>query len=87
MSAGRAMRLGNTFESALGRRQAEFIALKARLEAVGAAFVHMTGSGSAVVGLLRDGNAGTEAVRRFQGTEALYLVRSMGRGVKLNGRS
>lgn len=87
VSAERAMRLGNTFESALGIRQAAFIALKERLEAAGATSVHMTGSGSAVVGLLPEGRAGTDAVRRFQGTEALYLVRSMGRGLKLNGRS
>ena len=87
VSADRAMRLGNTFESVLGRRQVAFTALKERLEAAGATFVHMTGSGSAVVGLLPDGRAGTDAVRRFQGTEALYLVHSMGRGLKLNGRS
>ncbi len=87
VSAERAMRLGNTFESAMGIRQAAFIALKERLEAAGATSVHMTGSGSAVVGLLPEGRAGTDAVRRFQGTEALYLVRSMGRGLKLNGRS
>lgn len=87
VSAERAMRLGNTFESALGIRQAAFIALKERLEAAGATSVHMTGSGSAVVGMLPEGRAGTDAVRRFHGKEALYLVRSMGRGLKLNGRS
>ena len=87
LRADRAMRLGNTFESVLGERRREFNALAKRLEDVGATSVRMTGSGSAVVGLLPDGRAGTEAVRRFQGTEALYLVRSMGRGLKLNGRS
>jgi 4-diphosphocytidyl-2-C-methyl-D-erythritol kinase len=87
LRADRAMRLGNTFESALGERRKEFNALVGRLEDVGASFVRMTGSGSAVVGLLPDGRAGAGAVRRFQGTETLYLVRSMGRGLKLIGRS
>lgn len=81
------MQLGNTFESVLGGRRKDFDALARRLEDAGASFVRMTGSGSAVVGLLPDGRGGADAVRRFQGTETLYLVRSMGRGLKLIGRS
>jgi 4-diphosphocytidyl-2-C-methyl-D-erythritol kinase len=83
----RAMRLGNTFESVLGDRQRDFKALVNRLTDTGIRLIRMTGSGSAVVGLLPEGHAGTEVVRRFQGTEALYLVRSVGRGLKLVGRS
>lgn len=85
--AHRALRLGNTFETALGRRRGTFDRLKRRLEDAGATDVHLTGSGSAVVGLLPDGHAGAEVVRRFQGTEALYVVRSRGHGLKLIGRS
>ena len=81
------MRLGNIFESVLGDRRREFEVLVKHLADVGASSVCMTGSGSAVVGLLPDGRAGADAVRRFKGTEALYLVRSVGRGLKLIGRS
>jgi 4-diphosphocytidyl-2-C-methyl-D-erythritol kinase len=87
LRADRAMRLGNTFESVLGERRAEFEALRRRLEDAGATCVRLSGSGSAVVGLLPDGSAGAAAVRRYQGKEALYLVRSMGRGSKLISRS
>lgn len=87
LRADRAMRLGNTFESVLGERRKAFTALKERLEDVGATCVRLTGSGSAVVGLLPNGRAGAAAVRRFQGMEALYLVRSMRRGVRLTVRS
>ena len=87
LRAGRAIQLGNTFESVLGDRRNEFLSLAKRLEAAGAASVRMTGSGSAVFGLLPEGRAGDAAVRRFQGMEALYLVRSVGRGLKLIGRS
>ena len=87
LRADRAMRLGNSFESVLGGRSKEFDALVNRLEDAGASSIRMTGSGSAVVALLPDGCAGADVVRRFQGTEALYLVRSMGRGLKLIGRS
>jgi 4-diphosphocytidyl-2C-methyl-D-erythritol kinase len=81
------MRLGNTFESVLGERLEQFKSLEQRLKDVGATCVRLTGSGSAVVGLLQSGRAGAEAVRRFQGMEALYLVRSMRRGAKLTVRS
>jgi 4-diphosphocytidyl-2-C-methyl-D-erythritol kinase len=87
LRAVRAMRLGNTFESVLGERLEQFKSLEQRLKDVGATCVRLTGSGSAVVGLLQSGRAGAEAVRRFQGMEALYLVRSMRRGAKLTVRS
>ena len=87
LMADRAMRLGNTFESVLGERHREFAALRGHLENVGATCVRLTGSGSAVVGLLPEGRAGAAAVRRFRGMEALYFVRSTGRGVKLVIRS
>ena len=81
------MLLGNSFETVLGERRMEFQSLQRRLQNVGATSIRMTGSGSAVVGLLPDGCTGPSVVRRYQGTEALYLVRSRGRGLKLIIRS
>ena len=43
----------------------------------------MTGSGSAVFGVLPPGAAAKEVVGRFAGNEALFLVRSAGAGLKL----
>jgi len=77
------MQFGNTFESVLGRRKREFEALRRRLEDAGAIAVRMTGSGSAVVGLLPNAREAPAAVRRFEGQEALFLVHSRGRGLKL----
>jgi len=83
LTAERVMQFGNTFESVLGRRRREFEALRRRLEDVGAIAVRMTGSGSAVVGLLPNRREAPAAVRRFEGQEALFLVHSRGRGLKL----
>jgi 4-diphosphocytidyl-2C-methyl-D-erythritol kinase len=81
------MLLGNTFEAALGHRRREFESLQRRLREAGASSVSLTGSGSAVVGVLPRGARPTAAVRRFEGDEALYLVRSMGRGLTFMTRS
>ena len=83
LTAERVMQFGNTFESVLGRRKREFEALRRRLEDAGAIAVRMTGSGSAVVGLLPNAREAPAAVRRFEGQEALFLVHSRGRGLKL----
>ena len=72
----RAMRMGNTFEEVLGDRKSDFEHLRARLEAAGASAVRMTGSGSAVFAIPGSRSSANEVVRRFTGTEALYVVRS-----------
>jgi 4-diphosphocytidyl-2-C-methyl-D-erythritol kinase len=83
LSAARALRIGNDFETVLGGRTRAFEALRGRLRDAGATGVRMTGSGSAVAGLLPSGRTAVSALRSFDGTEALFLVRSMGRGLKL----
>jgi 4-diphosphocytidyl-2-C-methyl-D-erythritol kinase len=83
VSVERAMRLGNSFEAVLGSRSRDLDRIRRRLEDAGATSVRMTGSGSAIVGLLPPGRVARTAVRRYEGQEALYLVRSRGRGLKL----
>jgi 4-diphosphocytidyl-2-C-methyl-D-erythritol kinase len=76
----RVMRLGNTFESVLGRNRGSFDALVAGLREGGARQVRLTGSGSAVFALLPDGVNGMDFVRRVHVSVPLFLVRSLGRG-------
>jgi 4-diphosphocytidyl-2C-methyl-D-erythritol kinase len=78
-----ALRLGNAFEDVLGERRADFASLRARLRAAGAGPVRMTGSGSAVFGVLPPRTAGRDVLGRFTGDETLYLVRSRGTGLRL----
>jgi len=83
ISVSRAQRLGNIFEELLGARRKDFVSLCERLRAAGAEQIRMTGSGSAVFGILPRGAAAKEVVGRFAGNEALFLVRSAGAGLKL----
>jgi 4-diphosphocytidyl-2-C-methyl-D-erythritol kinase len=78
---GWAARLGNTFEEVLGERRSGFHSLCARLRRAGAEEAHLTGSGSAVFGIIPAGLPGTRVVERFSGDERIYLVRSKGRGL------
>ena len=83
VTADRALRLGNTFESVLGRRRSDFESLRARLRAAGVAQPRLTGSGSAVFGILGPGSAGNSVVTRFRGNERLFVVRSVAGGVRV----
>lgn len=76
LSTTSAMRLGNTFEEALGRRRPQFLSLVARLSEAGATNIRMTGSGSAVFGVLEPGLSAKKVVDRFEGRETLFLVRA-----------
>jgi 4-diphosphocytidyl-2-C-methyl-D-erythritol kinase len=78
-----ARRLGNTFESALGDRRAAFQSLRERLQRIGLESPQMSGSGSAVFGILRHGESMTTLMDRFQGTEALFAVRSTRRAIRV----
>jgi 4-diphosphocytidyl-2C-methyl-D-erythritol kinase len=71
-----ALRLGNSFESVLGRREEDFVSLRSRLERIGAGEVHLTGSGSAVFGVVPPRMNVAKALNEFVGTEALYEARS-----------
>lgn len=77
----RALRLGNTFEQVLDERRSEFLSLCARLRRAGVEEPHLTGSGSAVFGIVPAGLPGGRVVTRFTGSEALYLIRSRGTGL------
>jgi len=76
-----ALRLGNAFERVLGRQRSGFLSLCARLRHAGAEEPHLTGSGSAVFGILPAKLTASRLVDRFAGDEAIYLVRSRGTGL------
>ena len=75
------LRLGNAFEDVLGERRSEFLSLCARLRRAGVEKPHLTGSGSAVFGIIPAGVPGQRIVERFTGNEAIYLIRSRGKSL------
>jgi 4-diphosphocytidyl-2-C-methyl-D-erythritol kinase len=77
------LRLGNTFEKVLGDRRKDFFSLRDRLRAAGASDVGMSGSGSAVFGVLDPGFPALNILKRFEGTEALFVVRPRVAGLRL----
>ena len=76
-------RRGNRFEVLLGQHRHDLESLRARLRAAGTLEPHLTGSGSAVFGIVPSGVSVREIVARFTGDEPLYAVRSVGRGLRL----
>jgi 4-diphosphocytidyl-2-C-methyl-D-erythritol kinase len=77
-------RFGNSFEHVLGRNRRAFESLRSRLRDLGLTGVQMTGSGSAVFGLVPPKRKAVEVVRRFEGVEALYAVRSVRTGMRVS---
>lgn len=77
-----ALDLGNTFELALGDRRAEFLSLRARLREAGLDRPMMTGSGSAMFGILAPGDSIARFERRFKGVERIHVVRSRRSGLR-----
>ena len=77
------VRFGNSFERALGPRKRDFDSLCARLRAAGLLEPQLTGSGSGVFGILPKGVRAREVAGRFTGSEWLFAVRSVGRGLRL----
>jgi 4-diphosphocytidyl-2-C-methyl-D-erythritol kinase len=82
----RALSLGNSFEMTLGTRRDSFESLRSRLLDAGARHARLTGSGSAVFGVLEAGVPVKSVVARFRGPEAIYLVHSTRAGVRLRAR-
>ncbi len=80
VSATDSLRLGNVFEDVLGDFRARFDSLSRRLAAAGLSSIHMTGSGSAMFGIVANETEGQRIIGRFNGREPLYLVRSTGAG-------
>jgi 4-diphosphocytidyl-2-C-methyl-D-erythritol kinase len=78
-----ALRLGNAFEEVLGPKRRDFFSLRERLLAAGASEVRMTGSGSAVFGVLEPGTSSPDALGRFTGKETLFRVRAVRTGQRL----
>ncbi len=83
LTTSRAARLGNTFERVLGRQEGDFEALRARMRAAGLPDPHLTGSGSAVFGIVPAGSRARAIADRLAGTERVFTVRSAGRGLVL----
>lgn len=75
-------RRGNRFEALLGQHRHDLESLCARLRAAGALEPHLTGSGSAVFGIVPSGVSVRGIVARFSGDEPLYAVRSVGKGLR-----
>jgi len=65
----------------LGEQRSKFLSLCARLRRAGVAEPHLTGSGSAVFGIVPVGLPRRRIVERFIGNEAIYLIRSRGTGL------
>jgi len=84
LSAAHLMRLGNVFEHVLENRRSEFISLCSRLRETGVTGTRMTGTGSAVFGILPPGRSAKEVVDRFVGKEKLYVARSAPVGLRIN---
>jgi 4-diphosphocytidyl-2-C-methyl-D-erythritol kinase len=85
VTAIRRLRLGNSFEEVLRERQADFLSLAARLRKAGLRHVRMTGSGSAVFGMVRPGERVASVVGRFSGHERLYAVGSTRSSLRIVG--
>ncbi len=78
-----AMRLGNAFEDVLGQRRPDFVGLCARLREAGVVAPRLTGSGSAVFGLLGPRASARAVLDRFAGDETLFIVRSARGGPRI----
>jgi 4-diphosphocytidyl-2C-methyl-D-erythritol kinase len=76
----KSLRLGNVFEDVLGEYRARFDSLSQRLTAAGLACPRMTGSGSAVFGIVRTAAEARRIIGRVNGREPLYEARSAGAG-------
>lgn len=83
VTAFRALRLGNTFELALGYRRTEFDSLVERLRSTGLRNPRMTGSGSAVFGILRRGQSVKSIINSLEGDERLHVVDSAGSSMRI----
>jgi 4-diphosphocytidyl-2C-methyl-D-erythritol kinase len=70
------MQLGNSFEQVLGGRRSQYASLVTRLEAAGVRDPHLTGSGSAVFGIIESDRSVESVIGRFDGAERLYAVES-----------
>lgn len=87
VTAFHALRLGNDFEEVLCENLQDFEVLRAGLRRAGLLEPHLTGSGSGVFGMVPKGASVRRVADAFTGSEPLYAVRSVGRGLRVAGRS
>lgn len=80
---GRALRLGNVFEDVLGEKREAFLSLRGRLLHAGVTSVSLSGSGSAVFGILPPGVPSHVVAGRFSGAEPRVVVRSERAGMRI----
>jgi len=80
---GRALRLGNVFEDVLGEKRVEFLSLRDRLLEAGAESAGLSGSGSAVFGIIPPGIPSHVVAGRFSGNEPRIVVSSARAGMLL----
>jgi len=78
-----ALGLGNSFEDVLGAKRREYLALRDRLISAGAGAVGLSGSGSAVFGILSGSMPARVVAGRLGGTEPRYAVKSESVGLRL----
>jgi len=83
LSPMRAMALGNSLVDALAERARDYEDLRTRLRAAGLRDPLLTGSGSAVFGIIPPHLPADRVVGRFTGTEALYVVRPTATGLRV----
>lgn len=83
VTAFQAMRLGNDFEVVLGQRRHDFDVLRARMVRAGLLEPRLTGSGSGIFGIVPEGAPVREIAGRFPGREPIWLVRSVGKGLRI----
>jgi len=83
LSASACVLMGNAFEDVLGEFRARFDSLSNRLHTAGVVCPRMTGSGSAVFGIMASGAEARRTIERMRGREPLYHVRSVGAGILL----
>lgn len=78
-----ALRLGNSFEDVLGARRKDFFSLRDRLRSAGATAVGLSGSGSAVFGILPRSIPMRVVAGRLARNEPHYAVKSERVGLRL----
>ena len=82
LKSSQALELGNTFERVLGRRRVDFVSLCERLRAAGVRSPALSGSGSAVFGIVEPGKPLSIVARAFEGSESLFAVHTRRRGLR-----
>jgi 4-diphosphocytidyl-2C-methyl-D-erythritol kinase len=71
------------FEDVLGEKRRDFLRLRRQLLAAGARDAHLSGSGSAIFGIIPPRESPFAVAGRLSGSEPLYAVKSERAGMRL----